>query len=89
MLATTEAVANAIEHGESGPIELRIERTGDWLSVEVRSRGSFAYRPIAQERTSIRGRGLPIMAAVVDWLELHPSERATCVRLNKRLNAAA
>ena len=89
MLATTEAVANAIEHGESGPIELRIGRTGDWLSVEVRSRGSFAYRPIAQERTSIRGRGLQIMAAVVDWLELHPSERATCVRLNKRLNAAA
>ena len=79
MPKTTEAVANAIEHGEPGPIEFRIGRTGDWLSVEVRSRLS-AYRPIAQERTSIRGRGLPIMAAVVDWLELHPSERATCVR---------
>jgi anti-sigma regulatory factor (Ser/Thr protein kinase) len=93
MLATTEAVANAIEHGEpcrgpEGGIGLTLEQSGDGLSVEVHDGGSFAFAPAPLEQLSTRGRGIPIIAAVVDRLEVSPAAGNTRVRFTKRLQAA-
>jgi anti-sigma regulatory factor (Ser/Thr protein kinase) len=88
MLATTEAVANAIQHGEAGgrhgdAILLRIEPTADGLCVEVCDRGDFEPRPPPADLEATRGRGLRLMAAVVDHLELRPDPKLTRVRLVK------
>jgi anti-sigma regulatory factor (Ser/Thr protein kinase) len=93
MLATTEAVANAIEHGEpcrndEEGIALTLEPSDDGLSVEVHDCGSFAPAPATLDPLSARGRGIPIIAAVVDRLELHPADGGTRVRFTKRLRAA-
>ena len=93
MLATTEAVANAIEHGNAcprygGAILLRIEARDDGLCVEVCDCGEFELRPPPVDLEAPRGRGIPLMAAVVDRLELRPDEDQTRVRFVKSSHAA-
>jgi anti-sigma regulatory factor (Ser/Thr protein kinase) len=56
--------------------------------VEVHDGGSFAFAPAPLEQMSTRGRGIPIIAAVVDRLEVRPTAGSTCVRFTKRLQAA-
>jgi serine/threonine-protein kinase RsbW len=94
MLATSEAVANAILHGGScGDPEhgvlLIIEVDEDSISIEVCDCGSFdaQLRPAAQDDT--HGRGIPIIAALADHFELLPEPSQTRVRFGKRLRIAA
>jgi anti-sigma regulatory factor (Ser/Thr protein kinase) len=95
MLATTEAVSNAIVHGtacENGDkgILLRVLPGQDCLYVEVCDCGEFESTPEAgppEEATS--GRGIPIIAAVVDHFELIPDPCRTRVRFGKRLSLVA
>ncbi len=87
MLATTEAVANAVEHGRRGGITLLIEWKDDGLSVEVHNRGPFRVG-IAEDNQPKRGRGLPLMAEVVDRLHLEPGDEQTSVRFVKGPRAA-
>ena len=94
MLATSEAVANAILHGSScGDPErgvlLIIEVDEEAISIEVCDCGSFdaLLRPAAQDDT--HGRGIPIIAALADHFELVPEPSQTRVRFGKRLRAAA
>lgn len=97
-LATSEAVANAIEHGqgcrgrgaacERGEILLVIENTAEGLFVEVCDCGRFVAEMQTPALDSIRGRGIPIIAAVVDHLELLPTEDETRLRFGKRLTMA-
>jgi serine/threonine-protein kinase RsbW len=73
MLATSEAVANAILHGQAWPngcILLRTEPCARGLRVEVCDCGSFdsALEPAPLDATS--GRGILIIAAVVDHVEV-------------------
>ena len=92
MLATTEAVANAVEHGEPCDrrgIFLRLEAVDGSFEVEVRDCGgcypadSRSSKPYEQG-----GRGMPIIAAIMDRLEIEPGARLTRVRFEKRLAAA-
>ena len=91
MLATTEAVANAIRHGEAWPngcILLRTESCARGLRVEVCDRGTFdaVLEPASLESTS--GRGIQIIATLVDRLEVQNHEGDTRVRFEKhRLQA--
>jgi len=94
MLATTEAVANAVVHGtpcrEAGNgILLRLESCDDGLCVEVCDCGAFEVPlgPPAPDAT--HGRGIPIIAAVVDTFELVPDAFQTRVRFGKRRAFAA
>jgi len=94
ILATSEAVANAILHGSScGDPErgvlLIVEVDEHSISIEVRDCGSFDahLRPAAQDET--HGRGIPIIAALADHFELLPEPSQTRVRFGKRLRVAA
>jgi anti-sigma regulatory factor (Ser/Thr protein kinase) len=96
MLATSEAVANAILHGtpcsdgEKG-ILLRLLPWNDGLCVEVCDCGDFEAAPLPPGPEASHGRGLPIIAAVVDLFEVVPEGPLTRVRFAKggrRLAAA-
>ena len=96
MLATTEAIANAVQHGapcERG-IRLAIESNDHGLRVEVYDCGcghakppptSASGRPRFGEASTraTRGRGLPIIEAVTDSLELSTDGPPAWVRFEK------
>ena len=90
MLATTEAVANAIMHGtacENGSgkgILLRVMPCPDGLCVEVCDCGRFDSELVAPAPDATSGRGIPIIAAVVDQLAIVPDACQTRVRFGKR-----
>ena len=93
MLATTEAVANAVLHGQScaddASIRLRIRASGEGLFVEVCDCGRFGGRRAPATKESLGGRGIPLMSAVTDDFELLPETSGTRVRFGKRGVAAA
>jgi serine/threonine-protein kinase RsbW len=92
MLATTEAVANAVEHGapcDPRGIELRMDVEDGRLEVEVADCGGcFPEVPRTKKPGGRGGRGLPIIAAIVDHLEVVPDSGTTRVRFQKRLAVA-
>jgi serine/threonine-protein kinase RsbW len=92
MLATTEAVANAIEHGEPcdpGGIFVRVEALDGTFGVEVCDCGGcFPADGRSRKPEQQGGRGMPIIAAIMDRLEVHPSSGLTRVRFEKRLVTA-
>jgi serine/threonine-protein kinase RsbW len=86
-LATTEAFANAVEHGapcDPRGIRMRVEIYGGRLHVEIADCGCFK-----SDRTSKPeghgGRGMRIIAAIMDDLEVVPDRGTTRVRFEKRL----
>jgi anti-sigma regulatory factor (Ser/Thr protein kinase) len=91
MLATTEAVANAIEHGapcEPGGIRVRVETNDGMVEVEVSDCGEcFAPGAHTKKPDLQGGRGIPIIAAIMDHLEVVPDSGVTRVRFEKRLVA--
>jgi anti-sigma regulatory factor (Ser/Thr protein kinase) len=94
MLATSEAVANAILHGSwcgdsSRGVLLAVEVDETQISIEVCDCGTFdaELRPAAQD--DLGGRGIPIIAAVADHFELVPEPSLTRVRFGKRLRVVA
>ncbi len=92
MLATTEAVANAIEHGEPCDprgILLRVEAGDSTFEVEVSDCGGcFPEVPRSRKPDQQGGRGMPIIATIMDNLEVLRSTSTTRVRFEKRLVAA-
>jgi anti-sigma regulatory factor (Ser/Thr protein kinase) len=79
VLAVSEALANAMEHGKDGgaPVELEVLRHDDRLAVTVQDRGTWEDH--APDPT--RGRGLHIMEALSDRLEVDREARGTRVSL--------
>ena len=93
MLATTEAIANAVEHGEPCDrrgIFLRLEAINGSFEVEVRDCGG-CYRAdsLSSKPDDQGGRGMPIIAAIMDRLVILRTTGITRVRFEKRLVAAA
>jgi anti-sigma regulatory factor (Ser/Thr protein kinase) len=89
MLATTEAVANAIEHGQPCDprgIFLRVQAVGGTFEVEVSDCGGcFPEVPRTTKPDQQGGRGMPIIATIMDSLEVLRSTDNTRVRFEKRL----
>jgi len=86
MLASTEAISNAIQHGKAWAndcVLFATEPCPRGLRVEVCDLGSFdsALEPAPLEATS--GRGMQIIAALVDRLEVRKGDGRTLVRLEK------
>jgi serine/threonine-protein kinase RsbW len=89
MLATTEAFANAVEHGrpcDPRGIFLRVEMRDGRVGVEVSDCGGcFPRTSSSRKRRGEGGRGMRIIAAIMDHLEVVRDARATRVRFWKRL----
>ena len=93
MLATSEAVANAILHGSAcgdrtHGVLLIVEIDDDSISIEVCDCGSFDAQLKPAAHDDIGGRGIPIIAALADHFELLPEPDRTRVRFGKRLPVA-
>jgi serine/threonine-protein kinase RsbW len=92
MLATTEAFANAVEHGmpcDSRGILMCMEVDDGRLGVEiVDCGGCFPDEPHTKKPVGLGGRGLLIISAIVDDFEVVPEDETTRVRFQKRLAAA-
>jgi PAS domain S-box-containing protein len=85
--ACGEAATNAIEHaGASGdtPFEVDGELLGREIDISVRDFG--VWRP---PRDGDQGRGLSLMRALMDSVEVTPSGEGTTVRLRRTLIAEA
>jgi anti-sigma regulatory factor (Ser/Thr protein kinase) len=93
VLATSEAVTNAILHGVACPkgILLRVLPWHEGLCVEVCDCGRFDAAPLPPGPEATHGRGIPIIAAVVDHLEVTadgPLTRVCFAKGGRRLAAA-
>jgi serine/threonine-protein kinase RsbW len=91
MLATTEAFANAVEHGkpcDPRGIYLGVETRDGTIGIEVRDCGCFPLEPRSSKPDLQGGRGMPIIATIMDKLEVTPSSDITRVRFEKRLATA-
>jgi anti-sigma regulatory factor (Ser/Thr protein kinase) len=87
MVAVTEAVSNAIEHGYGGDdtrtvvVETCVSDTD--VAVTVRDRGRW----LGQLRRPERGRGLHLMRDLMGELDVTPSDQGTIVRMRRALDA--
>jgi anti-sigma regulatory factor (Ser/Thr protein kinase) len=92
MLAASEAVTNAILHGAPCPREgilVAVEVADHKIEVEVCDCGTFVPRAGEPDPLGTRGRGLPLIAAVADQVELVPEPGRTMVRFCKNEGALA
>ena len=84
-LAATEALMNAIEHGtpsEDGMVHLRLAQEHGDMLLEVWGGGEAPVDPMANG--SNRGRGISIMTALMDEVELKRNAEDSRIRLAKR-----
>jgi len=89
-VAVSEAVTNALVHGGDEEVEVAIDREGDVVDVTVWSRGLIELDRDQRgypDAEAERGRGIPLMYALVDEVWLDHSPDGTTVRLRKRLHA--
>jgi anti-sigma regulatory factor (Ser/Thr protein kinase) len=91
MLAVSEAVANAIEHGspDGGVVQLSLAATSHAITVEVQDSGHFPAPTRPDDGGDERGRGLPIIGMLSDRVELRPGPDGTTLRFAKSLSQAA
>jgi serine phosphatase RsbU (regulator of sigma subunit)/anti-sigma regulatory factor (Ser/Thr protein kinase) len=82
-VACGEACANAIEHAyRPGDAAFRIEASREESDVLIIVRDFGGWR---DPRGTDRGRGLPLMEALMDSVDVDPSSQGTTVRLRRRL----
>ena len=89
-LGISEAVANAVEHGapcDNGLISVSLYIEAGCLTTEIRDCGDFKAARQPANLLEERGRGLPLMFAVMDHVEIDSVPGQTVVRLAKRLAA--
>lgn len=86
-LATSEAAANAVEHGSTGAadvVRVRVRDEEGALVVYVEDSGRFVPRVKRASDLPERGRGFAFMDELVDEVHLQPGSTGTVVRLAKR-----
>jgi anti-sigma regulatory factor (Ser/Thr protein kinase) len=88
ILAVNEAAANSIEHAYRGrkPGKVRIEGENDGARVHVRIIDKGSWKP-APADPGVRGRGLLLIRAVSDWLEMDCTPTGTAVNISFHLPA--
>jgi anti-sigma regulatory factor (Ser/Thr protein kinase) len=86
-VAVQEAAANAVEHAYApgdGAFEVDADHEDGLVTVVVRDRGH--WRP---PRGRHRGRGLPMMQALMEDVDVRHSDNGTTVVLRRRLKGSA
>ena len=89
-LAANEAVTNAVEHGSEPGDEVRLLVAGgrDRVTVEIRDGGRFIPNlDLEAQGIPHRGRGLTLIAHLVDEVCVQSGEAGTRLRLSKQLAA--
>jgi anti-sigma regulatory factor (Ser/Thr protein kinase)/putative methionine-R-sulfoxide reductase with GAF domain len=82
-IAVSEACANAIEHAYSpAPAAFELDATGNNGEVTVAIRDKGRWRP---PRGSNRGRGLSIMVAAMDDVQIDRTDTGTQIVMRRRL----
>lgn len=91
LTAVDEAVANAIRHGspqgDGNFVCVTCRRSGDALAVEVQDEGTgfpMPRRAPMPGPEAMGGRGLPLMVALADSMEVRSRPQGTRVTLHKR-----
>ncbi len=90
-VAVGEATANAIEHGSPfGPenyVRIKAHCDGIALTVTVQDQGKFKRRMSDPtiEQDNFRGRGIPLMLALMDRVTIDEGKDGTSVVLLKRV----
>ncbi len=87
-LAVGEAVANALKYGDRTPVEVSFTHDEDRLVIEIlgNTRGFTPPDPGLMPTTGAeRGRGLAILATLMDVVKHVPVEGGVALRLEKRL----
>jgi anti-anti-sigma factor len=85
VLASNEAIANAIEHAyghRSGSVLVEAELNGERVEIAITDRGQWR-----DNGPGDRGRGLMLMGAVLDSVEVERSGAGTRVSLTRTLGA--
>ncbi|WP_410567600.1 SpoIIE family protein phosphatase [Amycolatopsis sp. cmx-4-61] len=89
LVATGEAVANAIEHGHrdtpGGAIRLNAAAFVDQVHVTITDTGT--WQPPQPSANSRRGRGMTMMRELVNEVSVHPTTGGTTVHLHARITA--
>lgn len=88
VLAVNEAVANCIEHGYQGrkPGKIRVNGENDGARVHLKVIDKGKWKPAATD-PGVRGRGLLLIRAVTDWLELDCTPKGTTVDMSFTLTS--
>lgn len=90
ILAVNEAAANSIEHGyrghKAGKVRIEAENDGARVYVRITDKGSWKVAPADP---GIRGRGLLLIRAVSDWLEMDCTPSGTTVNMSFLVPEAA
>lgn len=88
VLAVNEACANSIEHAYRGenPGKVRVEAENDGAQVHLRIADTGSWKPAPADPGG-RGRGLLLIRAVSDWLEMDCTPSGTTVDMTFRLSA--
>lgn len=74
-LAASELVTNAIEHGADQPVDLAVDLEPQHVRLSVTSRGNTSDLPsgdrwVVADVSSVTGRGLGIVRALVDRVDV-------------------
>ncbi len=89
-VAATEALTNAIRGSLDGRVDVAVQPHEDGIEVEVRNHGAFEFGdPTLSSIESEGGRGIPLMFALVDEVEVASSGDGTRVRMRKRLGRSS
>jgi serine/threonine-protein kinase RsbW len=90
LLATSEAVSNAIEHAYRSRIPGLVELDGRlkaargvrWVELTIRDFGRWRPMPAYDEN---RRRGIPLMRACMDEVNIEGTDHGTEIRLRSRI----
>jgi anti-sigma regulatory factor (Ser/Thr protein kinase) len=89
ILACDEACANAIEHAyrrrRDEPIRVELRRDDDDIVIAVRDSGIWRHDPVDGDR----GRGIAIMRAVMDDVDIRTSDEGTLILLRRNVSRPA
>jgi len=88
VLSINEACANSIEHGYRArkPGKVRIDGENDGARVHLKVTDGGSWKPASVE-PGVRGRGLLLIRAVSDWLEMDCTPSGTTVDMSFNLPA--
>ena len=82
VLATHEAVANAIQHaGAPSPVVVRGDADADGVVIEVSDDGH--WKPPDDPPSEERGRGLTLIRSLVSDAQIRTGDRGTTVRIHQ------